>query len=86
LRNGVEIGCSTDTLKNPGTLLGTHAFVMAQGKTGKSPSWIGVGISRHMGDADHPLDPDATKRYIKTTRILAISFGSLPFSREKESR
>jgi hypothetical protein len=77
LRNGVEIGRSTVTLKNPGTPLGTHAFVMAQGKTGKSPSWIGVGISGHMGDADRPLDPDATKRFVIPDAFLHVLVPSL---------
>jgi hypothetical protein len=77
LRNDVEIGRSTVTLKNPGTPLGTHAFVMAQGKTGTSPGWIGVGISGHMGDADRPLDPDATKRFVIPDAFLHVLVPSL---------
>ena len=37
LRNGVEIGRSTITLKDPETPLGTHAFVMAEGKAAVTP-------------------------------------------------
>jgi len=77
LRNGVEIGRSTIALENPGTPLGTHVFVMAQGKTGKSPSWIGLGITDHMGDANRPLDPDATKRVHIPDAFLHVLVPSL---------
>ena len=62
MRNAVEIGRSTVAIDNPGAPLGTHAFVMAQQEPGESPNWIGVGITDHMGDANRPLDRDATKR------------------------
>ena len=63
LRNGVEIGRATLTLKDPETPLGTHAFVMAQVKDGADTrGWIGLAITGHMDDSNRPPDPDATKR------------------------
>lgn len=66
MRNGVEIGRSKVTIDNPGTPLGTHAFVMTPGKSGAGdslkPNWIGVGITGHMDEANRAPDPNATKR------------------------
>lgn len=66
MRNGVEIGRSKVTIDDPGTPLGTHAFVKAQGESGagktSKPNWIGVGITGHMDEANRALDPNAAKR------------------------
>jgi hypothetical protein len=62
----VEIGRAQVTIDDPDTRLGTHAFVMAQSKAdaggSSEASWIGVGITGHMDDANRPVDPTATKR------------------------
>jgi hypothetical protein len=62
LRNGVEIGRAAVTLVDPGTPLGTHAFVMSQVKAGAAPHWVGVTITGYMDDSNRPPDPDAVKR------------------------
>ena len=73
MRNAVEIGRSTVAIDNPGAPLGTHAFVMAQQEPDESPNWIGVGITDHIGDANRPLERDATNRiHIPDTFLHAL--------------
>ncbi len=62
MRNGVEIGRSAITLVDPGTPLGTHAFVMKQDKAGAAPTWVGVTLSGQVDGSNQPTDPDALKR------------------------
>lgn len=70
-RNGVEIGRAKIELRDPEVPLGTHAFVMLDGRAAGSatgaiasaqPSWVAVGIPGHMEEAHRPLDPAAIDR------------------------
>jgi hypothetical protein len=66
-RNGKEIGRAKIQLRDSGTPLGTHAFVMLAGTTdGKDGTprakWQAVGIPGHAGEDKRPLDPAAADR------------------------
>lgn len=62
LRNGVEIGRSRVQVKDP--LVGTHAYIVAQGGTAESPklagfpmpNWITIGIPGHGDEAGRVVD------------------------------
>jgi len=75
LRNGVEIGRSEITLVEPGTPLGTHAFVMAQGDAGAAPTWVGVTIESDAEENNQSSTPDALKR-IHTPDAFARSLAT----------
>ncbi len=62
LRNGVEIGRARIGVKDPGTPVGTHVFVVADGGTEAAPKWIAVGVPGHAAEAGRPLDPTAAAR------------------------
>lgn len=70
-RSGVVIGRSKLVVDQPGVPLGTHAFVMQEGRgDGTSPiergapahRWIAVGLPGHAGEDKQPLDPSEADR------------------------
>lgn len=56
-RNGIEIGRSRVWFRAPGPTPGTHAYIVAAGKTSgtEMPAWIRIGIPGHAEEAGKPL-------------------------------
>jgi hypothetical protein len=70
-RNGVEIGRAKLSIKQPNAPLGTHAFIMQEGRAGgASPiaagkpahRWLAVGVPGHAGEDKQALDPSQVER------------------------
>lgn len=85
-RNGREIGRAKLTLRDPGTSLGTHAFIMLEGAgTGSSvlsPSlpahrWSAVGVPGHAGAGNQALDPASVARISIPPRFATAVYGIL---------
>jgi len=71
LRNGVEIGRARLTVRDPGTPLGTHAYVMTEETTAEEdppvpgarmPKWMAIGMPGHFDEAGRALSHEAIAR------------------------
>lgn len=64
-RNGIEIGRSRITFRDPGPTPGTHAYLVAAGgQPGSMPPWIRIGIPGHDDEAGKPLAANDVARVI----------------------
>jgi hypothetical protein len=70
LRDGVEIGRARVVIDAPGTPLGTHAYVAADGRG--ADRWIGVSVPGHGGDAGQRMSPAALKRVHVAPEFMAL--------------
>ena len=73
LRNGVEIGRAKLSLRDPGTSLGTHAYVLTEGYDDTSEAslpghrqgkWLAIGIPGHFDDAGRISSFDAASAVV----------------------
>lgn len=85
-RNGMEIGRAKLALSQPEIPLGTHAFIMQDGRgTGASPiakgapahRWIAVGVPGHAGEDKQPLDPSQIDRVRLPPEFAKAVYGIL---------
>jgi len=85
-RNGVEIGRARLGISQPGTLLGTHAYIMQDGwGVGKSPiakdaqahRWTAVGIPGHANEHGQALNSSEVGRITLPSRFAKSLYDSL---------
>jgi hypothetical protein len=85
-RNGIEIARAKVVVRQPEVPLGTHAFIMLEGR-GDGTSvledgapahrWTAVGIPGHAGEAKRPLDPSEVDRVRMPPRFATALYGIL---------
>jgi len=82
-RNAVEIGRAKIVVRQPEVPLGTHAFIMLEGRgDGTSPlvkdapahRWIAIGIPGHAGEDKQPLNPSEVNRVRMPPRFTAAVY------------
>ncbi len=82
-RNGVEIGRARLVVQQPELPLGTHAFVMLEGrgegasvlaKDAPAHRWLAVGVPGHAGEDKRPLDPNQASRVRMPPRFTAALY------------
>ena len=68
IRNGVEIGRARIVVKDPQRRLGTHVYVIKAAAAGNAPTlkptWVGVGLTGHLDDANTTPSTDAMQRIV----------------------
>lgn len=81
LRDGVEIGRSRVTLRQPGLRAGTHAYVMGSGAMpgdfpqfpgGRAPRWMAISLPGQEDEAGVMLDRDAIDNVVVAPAFVAL--------------
>jgi len=72
-RNGVEIGRSRTSIVDPGTPLGTHAYMAVHGKgAGVKTDWKVVGLPGHAKESSGKHDQNAIERVKISSKFVAL--------------
>lgn len=79
-RNGVEIGRARVVFRDPGTKVGTHAYIVADGFMDgenpllpgtRMPKWITIGIPGHGDEANQPVDVETVSNIVVPREFAA---------------